>query len=137
MLNNVGSIMPRVHWSAKELAEGAFIVGVNTTTPATPHHMAPNMTKLVLEGANKTIATILDVLGGVARDTVTAVIIPNTADVTPTPPTSSAEVHPTVPHSGTGPTPPEVGSTLKVVFVLFCFVYYIGDKAKFPSKRQK
>ena len=119
MLNNLKSILPRVHWSAEELAEGAFVVGVNTTTPVPAHHTAPNITKLVLEGANKTIATILDVLGGVARDTMTAVIIPNTADVAPTPPTSGAEVHPTVPYSGSGPTPPEVGSTLKVVFVVF------------------
>ena len=112
-INIVKSILPRVHWSAEELAEGAFIVGKGNTTLPSPHP-TPNVTKVVVEGINKTVTTILDVWGTVARDTLTTVITNITQDVFPTSPTSGDGGHPAVPHSGSGPTSPEVGSIPKM-----------------------
>ena len=114
----VKSILPRVHWSAEELAEGAFIVGGgNSTKPIPPS--ALNVTELVVEGVNKTVSTILDVLGKATRDSMTTVITNITQDVLPSPPTTGDGGHPIVPKSEAGPTPSEVGSIMKVVFALF------------------
>ncbi len=136
----VKSILPRVHWSAEELAEGAFLVGEgNTTMPR--HQPASNFTKLVVEGVNKTMATVIGVLGDVTRDVVDQVLHPGPQNNLPTSSVGGGKKGgvPDVPRSGTNPeippsTPSEVMSILKVVFVLFTTL--IRDKAKFPSKRQ-
>ncbi len=117
MLYNVKSILPRVHWSTEELTEGAFIVGVNTTMPTSPPSPT-KMERVIAVGVNKTISTILDVLGNVTRDVVTTIITPSSQDVVPIPPTNGDGDHPAVPNSGSGPTPSEVGLILKVVFAL-------------------
>ena len=122
MFNNVGSIMPRVHWSAEELAEGAFVIGMNNAT--TPHHQpASNVTRTVIEGMNKTISTVIGVLGNVAKEVARDLLYPSTP-IVPLSPTRGGEngnlsmvpgpQHPTIPPS----TPSEVSASLKVVFAI-------------------
>ena len=127
MLNNiVRAIMPRVHWSAEELAEGAFIVGGNVTKPLPTHQLssaASNVTRLVVEGVNKTIMGVIDTLGEVAKDVARDILLPGPQNV-PLSPTSGGENgdlsvvpgprFPTIPPS----TPSEVSASLKVVFAI-------------------
>ena len=136
----VKSILPRVHWSAEELAEGAFVVREGNATVPHPQP-ASNLTKVVIEGVNKAVTAVIGVLGDVTRDVVDQVLHPGPQNSLSTPSLSGGKngSAQTVPQSGANPAIPpsttsEVMSTLKVVFDLF---YYIGDKAKFPPKRQK
>ena len=123
MLYNVRSILPRIHWSAEELAEGAFIVGeVNSTSPH--HQPASNITSTVIKGVNKTIMGVIEVLGDVAKDVARDILHPSPQNV-PLPPTSGGEIgeHMVMPHPGARDPvvppfiPSEVMTILKVAFV--------------------
>ncbi len=126
MLYNVKSILPRIHWSEEELAEGAFVVGLNATTPAPVNHITSatsNVTRLVAEGVNKTVKVVIGVLGDVAKEVARDLLQPGPQDV-PLSPTSGGEnedlsvvpgpQYPTIPPS----TPSEVSASLKVVFAI-------------------
>ena len=123
MLYHVRSILPRVHWSAEELAEGGFLVGQgNNTLPR--HQPVSNVTKLVVEGVNKTMAAVIGVLGDVTRDVMDQVLHPSPQNTLPTSPTSGGENGGIldVSHSGTQSptTPPSTPSeVLKVIFILY------------------
>ena len=121
MLNNVvKSILPRVHWSAEELAEGAFVVGMNNaTTPAPALHIASatsNAPRLVAEGINKTVTAVIGVLGDVAKEVARDLLQPGPQNV-PLSPASGGENgdhsmvtgprYPTIPP----PTPSEVSAS--------------------------
>ena len=104
MLNIVKSILPRVHWSAEELAEGAFVVRENATKPM----LVDNPTvigaeKIVLEGVNKTITAVLDFLGDTTRGVVNNIIAPGSQTTEPFPPISG--------HKGSGVSPATPPST--------------------------
>ncbi len=118
----LGSIMPRIHWSAEELAEGAFIVGSNATMPVPPPSTS-NTERAVVMGVNKTIAAVVGVLGDIAKEVARDLLHPSPQNV-PLPPTSGGENgdhsvvpgprHPNIPPS----TPSEVSASLKVVFAI-------------------
>ncbi len=119
----VRSILPRVHWSEEELAEGAFAVGVPNATM--PHYQpASNISKLVVDGVNKTITAVVGVLGNITKEVARDLLHPSPRNVTFPSGYGENGGHMVQPHSGvqdpaTPPTTPsEVMSVLKVVFVL-------------------
>ncbi len=131
MLYNVvvRSILPRVHWSEEELAEGAFTVGVpNATMPH--HHTTSNVTRTVIEGVNKTVTTVIGVMGDVARDIMEQVLHPSPKNVPLSPTTGGESGDHNVVSGPKSPTvPSEVKLILKVVFVLF--TTFVRDRQKF------
>ena len=100
-INIVRSILPRVHWSAEELTEGAFVVRGNATKPM----LADNPTvigaeKIVLEGVNKTITAVLDFLGDTTRGVINNIIAPGFQTTELFPPSSGhkgSSVNPATP----------------------------------------
>ena len=121
--NIVRSILPRIHWSAEELAEGAFVVGIgNSTLPR--HQPASNVTRVVLEGVNKTVSTVIGVLGDVANEVTRDLLHPSPRDVAFPSDNGGNGGHMALPQSGVPDpasppaTPSEVMSVFKVVFVL-------------------
>ena len=85
---------------------------------------ASNFTKLVVDGVNKTIATVIGVLGDVAKEVTRDLLHPSPRNVTFPSGNGRNGVHTVPPQSGAQdpatppPTPLEVMSIFKVVFVL-------------------
>ncbi len=99
----------------------------NTTMPR--HQPASNVTKLVVDGVNKTIAAVVGVLGDVTKDVVQHILHPSPHNAAFPAHGEENGDHPVMPHPGIhdSATPPFTPSEVRqIIKVVFAWVFSIG-----------